>query len=402
MKKDKSTTLLALTAAAVMLPGISPKANANPMDPATTFDYKFSNYEEGKQATDKIKKSPRYSIDAHQFKFKTPVLTDAEVGFTAVHESMSGASPWYIQAVDYVDEANPNQIKTKAVVAMSGATIDEERNEIGASFRSFNKELNSETTFSAGYSEENDYRSLSFGFSGAFYVNQQLTTLEYGVNTSKDYIDATDPNKEKVDYLVRPTNEMKNRLGLFVGGSHILTKNTLIGTTLSYALVDGYLSDPYKQAWIVSESVKVKDSRPYWNEQFALTLTLREFFPKADGALHVDYRFYTSTWKLDSNTLELAWYQNLGDGWQLIPSVRLYDQSQAQFYAPYYATRRSDGYYSSDYRLSDFSATSGQLKVQKTFDAYKASLSYEKYDSSGDNPALVSYDFISLGISTKF
>lgn len=397
MKKDKSTALLALTAAAAILPGLSTTAVANPMDPATTFDYKYSNYEEGDQTSNTTKKVSRYSIDAHQFKFKTPVLTDAEIGFTAVHESMSGASPWYIKRVD-----------GKAIVAMSGATISEERNEIGASYRSFNKELNSENTFSAGYSDENDYRSLSFGFSGAFYVNQQLTTLEYGVSTSKDYIDATDPNHES-GALVRPTNEMKNRLGLLVGASHILTKNTLIGTTISYALLDGYLSDPYKQAWIATPivdnedaGIRVKDSRPYWNEQLAITLMLRQFVPQANGALHVDYRFYTSTWKLDSSTLELAWYQNLGDGWQLIPSVRLYDQSKAEFYAPYYTSTRVDGYYSSDYRLSDFSANSAQLKVQKTFDAYKVNLSYETYDSSGDNPALVSYDFISLGVSTKF
>lgn len=400
MKKDKSTALLALTTAAALLPGISTITNANPLDPATTLDIKSTFYTEGDQPGIGGEPSTRrYSIDAHQVKFKTPVLTDAEVGFTAVHESMSGASPWYIYKGD----------DDKPVLVMSGATIEEERNEIGASYRSFNKTLNSESTFSAGYSEENDYRSLSFGFSGAFYVNQQLTTLEYGVNTSKDYIDATDPYFNSSPTLTRPTNEMKNRLGLFVGASHILTKNTLIGTTISYALLDGYLSDPYKQSMILNQidsdlpGTKVRDSRPYRNEQLAATLMLRQFFPKANAALHVDFRVYTSTWDLNSGTLELAWYQNIPGGWQIIPSIRLYDQSQAKFYAPYYEHARVDGYYSSDYRLSDFSATSGQLKVQKTFaNNYKINVSYETYDSSGDNPALVSYDFLSIGGSFTF
>jgi len=154
---------------------------------------------------------------------------------------------------------------------------------------------------------------------------------------------------------------MKNRLGMLVGASHILAKNTLISGTLSYALLDGYLSDPYKLASVAGNLVK--DNRPYWNEQLALTLSFRQFFDEANGALHVDYRFYTSTWNLDSNTLDLAWYQNLGHGWQLIPSVRAYKQTKAEFYQPVYDTTRTDGYYSSDYRLSAFSANSAELKV---------------------------------------
>ena len=388
MKKDNSKVLLALTSAAMILPGISKNVHASPIDPSTTFDYKFSHYEEGSlPASEGQGAQKRYTVDANQFKFKTPVLTDAEITITGVHESMSGASPWYI-----VPDGD------KALQIMSGATIEEERNEVGAAYRSYNKETNSETTFSTGYSKENDYRSLSFGFSGAFYVNQQLTTLEYGVNTSKDYIDASEPNKTTPP---RPTNEMKNRLGMFAGASHIVTKNTLVGATFSYALIDGYLADPYKRAFIVGTG-PVNDSRPYWNEQFALSLMLRQFFPNLNGALHADYRFYTSTWNVDSNTLELSWYQNLGNGWQIIPSIRTYKQTKAEFYQPYYLTTRVDGYYSSDYRLSDFSANSGSLKLLKAFDSYTVNISYEKYDSSGSNPGLISYDFYSLGVSKKF
>ena len=389
MKKDnKSTVLLALTTAAMILPGISKKVDANPLDQLTKFDFKYSLYEEGSQPKSiyQPKAVDRYSIDVAQFKFKTPLSTTSEIGFSAVNESMSGASPWYVvQGAD-----------GKAVQIMSGATIDESRNEIGASYRNFHKDSNSETTLSAGYSTENDYRSMSLGFSGAFYVNQQLTTLEYGINASKDDIDASDADQ----YPNRPTNKTKDRFGLVFGASHILTKNTLLGASFSYAYLDGYLSDPYKLAFVAG--APVNDNRPDWNEQFALSLMLREFFPKANAALHVDYRFYTSTWNLDSGTLDLGWHQNFGDGWQIIPSLRFYDQSKAEFYSPYYDTTRADGFYSSDYRLSDFSAKSSQLKLLKTFDKLSVNLSYEKYDSSGSNPGLVNYAFYSFGISKIF
>ena len=395
MKKDKNTVLLALTTAAMILPGISKKADANPIDPATTFDYKFSVYEEGALPSNAFsdKSQKRYTIDANQFKFRTPILNDSEITLTGVQESMSGASPWYV-----IPELDDNgNLTGKSIQVMSGATIEEQRSEIGGAFRSYNKNNNAETTISAGYSSENDYRSLSFGFSGAFYLNQQLTTLEYGVNTSKDYIDATQPTRFTP---TRPTNELKNRLGMFAGVSHVLTKNTLVGATISYALLDGYLSDPYKQSYVVNKLVR--DSRPFWNEQIALTLMLRQFFPSVNGALHVDYRNFSSTWKVGSQTIDLAWYQNIGNDWQLIPSVRTYQQTKAEFYQLYYETTRVDGYYSNDYRLSDFSANSVQLKLQKTFETFKINVSYEKYNSTGDNPGLVSFDYYSLGLSKKF
>ena len=60
-----------------------------------------------------------------------------------------------------------------------------------------------------------------------------------------------------------------------------------------------------------------------------------------------------------SHTFELAWYQTLFDRLLIVPSVRYYSQGQADFYAPFCAAPRRDGFRSSDYRLSAFGATRG-------------------------------------------
>lgn len=393
-KNNQPSALIALTTAALMLQGVSKKVEASDLDPTTTFDYKYSNYSEGELPADKLApggSADRYDIDIHQFKFKTPISEDTEITISGVQESMSGASPWFIIPVN-----------GKAVQVMSGATISESRSEISGDFHSYNK--SSDSALSISYSTENDYRSFGFGYSGSFQFNQKQTSINYGINTAKDYIDASDP--DLYPDLPRPVGKTKDRLGLILGFSQVLTKNTLVGASFGYNALSGYLSDAYKQAWIVNvgddELNTVQDSRPDKHNQGSLSLMLREFFPKANAALHVDYRHYTSDWNVDSDTLELAWYQNLGKGWQLIPSYRFYQQTQAEFYRPFYTQKRNDGYYSSDYRLSDFSSNSGSIKVAKKFDKFNIDLAYETYEATGDNPGLISYEFISLGMGYKF
>jgi Protein of unknown function (DUF3570) len=402
MNTEKSTALLALTTAALMLQGVSNSAAASSSaENITAFDYRYSHYAEGVIAAENLAggstDAERYEIDIHQFSFKTAITEDTSIQISGVQEAMSGASPWYI-----VSDANNNPI-----VMMSGATIDEQRSEIGLGFSSMS--ARTENTLSAGYSTENDYRSLSFGYSGAMNFHNKLTTLSYGINTAKDYIDATDPEHDLIYavagndgvYQPRPTDEIKNRLGMSLGLSRVLTKNTLVNASISYALLDGYLSDTYKLA-VIKDLRLTRDARPDSNAQLATNLMLREFFPRLNAALHLDYRFYSNDWEVESHTASISWHQNLGAGWQLIPTARAYEQTAAAFYQPFYTQMRNDGFYSSDYRLSDFSATSGQIKLLKTFEKFSINIAYESYEATGDNPALISYDFYTLGMGWKF
>jgi hypothetical protein len=385
-KDNQQSALIALTTAALMLQGASKKVEASTFEPITTFDYKYSNYSEGSMPSDKVAigSVDRYSIDIHQFKFKTPITEDIEISVSGVQEAMSGASPWYILP----DENG------KAIQVMSGATIEEKRSEISGEFRSYNK--NSDSALSLSYSTEDDYRSFSFGYSGSFQFNQKQTTIDYGINTSKDYIDAVDSDI----YTTRPVEETKDRVGIVLGFSQVLTKNTLVGISLGYNAFHGFLSDAYKLAYVQGDFVQ--DSRPDTHNQASLNLMLRQFFPSANAALHLDYRRFSSDWNIDSDTVELSWHQNFGKGWQFIPSIRHYQQTQAEFYRPFYLQARNDGFYSADYRLSEFSSTSGSLKIAKKFEKFTINISYESYDTSGDNPGLINYQFYSLGMGYKF
>lgn len=384
--QEKKSTLAALSSAAMLLTTLADPASANPPDQKTNIAYRYSSYSEGAMAAEDVVVGSleRYDIQVHQLSLKVPVSTDTEISIGAVSETMSGASPWYVV---------PNA-EGKPVQVMSGATIDESRNELSADFRSYNTAT--ETTLSLSFSTENDYSSLAFGYSGQWRMLQKRGTLSWGISGSRDFIDATDADL----YPDRPVEEVKSRIRGFLGYSIVMTRNRLFGVNLGVTALDGYLSDAYKQVWVANEIVR--DSRPDVQNQFGASFMLRQFLPEAKAAIHADLSFYSNDWEVNSETLDLAWYQNLGRNWQLVPSFRYYHQTAAAFYLPYYVNQRADGYYSSDYRLSDFSSYSGRFKVMRNWNTVSVNLQYETYTSSGDHPALLSYDLISLGVGASF
>lgn len=389
----KSNKLLSLGAAALVLNGVAPLASANPPDGKTTVDLRVTSYTEDViPAGYLMMGSPdRYSIDVVNLKFKTPTSDDSEISGYVISESMSGASPMYV--MPYGDEY---------VQVMSGATIDESRTEVGADFRKYHGDT--ESTFSASISSENDYESFAVGYSGAWRFNANQTTFSYGLNGSRDTIDASHPETDPA----RPVDESKLRFGGFVGITQAASKTTLLSATFGLSAMDGYLSDAYKKALVLASDDEgnllglVHDARPDHQNAMNLGLSLREFFPLVNAAAHLDYSFYNNDWDVNAHTITAAWYQNLGHGLQLIPSVRFYSQTAAEFYAPTFYEARQDNFYSSDYRLSEFTAVSGGIKLAGTWGKYRANLSYERYEADGDHPGLVKFDHIGLGLGMSF
>ena len=380
----KASTLLALTASALALPGIAPVAHADAPPAESTIGYRISTYEE-----DDLPKSAllsgsleRYDITVNQLQWVTPIGGNYSVSLRGSHESMSGASPWYTLATP-----------ARVAVVMSGATISEDRTDINASGRRYLD--NGTVGLSVGYSDENDYESLSGGLDAERHFNDNLTTLAGGFSFSSDDISPTDAD---IARYRRVKDASKQSRSVFVAVSQVLNQNSVIQTGLSYTHLSGYLTDPYK----------LYDVRPDSRSQFAWTTAWRQFIPVANAALHADYRFYHDDFGINSHTLELEWYQNFGDNWRVVPGLRYYTQSAADFFRPGNIITTQPR--SSDYRLSAYGAVSGGLKVQVDIDKFTLSLAGERYHSSdkfatweGDSsPALVDFTRLSLGIDYRY
>ncbi len=388
----RTPKLSALTSAALAIPGLA--------QAELQTDYLYSHYEEGDLSAGNSASgsaSERYTIDSHLFRVGGNLgAGDANLNLTL--ETMSGASPWWVQP-----DANG-----KPVQVMSGASIDEERVDIEASYGLQFGQI--EPVFKAGYSSEEDYQSVNVGVEAQYTPEGGVYSASAGIGYSDDRIEPTEGGSAQYPDRIRSAD--KNSLTAYAGLSWIIDAQTVLQTVFSYSRHDGYLTDPYKRAYFVSVANAVPESRPDGRQSWTLTARWRHYLPALAAAVHVDYRYFQDDWEIESHTVELAWQQRIGESWRVSPALRWYSQSQAYFYAPYYADFRDDGFASSDYRLSPFGALSARLDVRKSLDAHwEVGGGVEVYDASGDyairsvgveNPGLVQYYNVQARVSYRF
>lgn len=396
--KNKANALTALASAALALPGISGNVQAAPLS-SPTLEYKASHYREDDIEDDKLAGSEgeRYRIDTHQLRYSTPLSRVTDLSVDLMVESFSGASPWYVQP-------DPDG---EPIVVMSGASIEESRVDVQAA-GSYHFAGNHEVNVALGASKEDDYQSVNVSVGGARQFYNEQITLSGGVGYSDDELS---PHEAGPLYPKRASEGEKDSVTAFGGVSVVLNPLTMVQGSLSFNRQSGFLSDPYKEAWIVSAANTVADSRPDSRVAWALSMKLRHFLKRIKAAVHADYRYFDDDWDVQSHTLELGWLQNLPQDWRLETSVRWYSQTGAYFYAPYYFTPRSDGLASSDYRLSPFGAISFRLAAVKSIGDWELNVQYEWYQAdksyaletvSVENPALVEFDSISIGLKHTF
>ncbi len=381
MGTSKPSTILALTSAAMSLPGI---AATQPVQ--SEISIKTSSYHEDDLAAEDILlgSKERYEIDVHQFRLLTPVADAWSIGVDVSRETMSGASPW----------GTVTGLGGESSLIMSGATISEKRTEVAVSATHYKQA----SSYSVGliHSDENDYEAKAIQIGGEWDLNNRQSTLSLGLSYSSDDIEPTD-----AEMFGRTTEESKHAHSMSIGWTQVIDRTSVLQFGAGITRQSGYLSDPYK----------LRDVRPDEKLAWNVNLRYRRYFDNLNAALHLDYRYYSDDFDIDSHTLNLAWYQNLGARFQLGPNVRYYSQNEADFYLSVddYSLPTTT-YQSSDYRLSAYGAYTFGLKaifneinwsVNLSIDRY---ISAEKYGlSDGDgHPALLSFNMASLGFDIRF
>jgi hypothetical protein len=396
---EKKGVLAVLTTSALLLPGL-----ARAQEERWSVDYAYSLYSEEDADSSKVNagSSERYDIDTHLLSLKGPITGRLDFGVDLVHETMSGATPYFVEP-----DANG-----EPVLVMTEASVEDQRTDLNlhGTYYYDTARLN----LQGGYSVEDDYSAINFGLGTEHDFGEKNTTLSWGLGVSLDDIDPT-PDDDPI--TPDPDSESKRTISVFGGWSQVMGRSSVFQTVLSYQNGSGFLSDPYKLVSIAG--VNLPDDRPDSRSQYAVLARLRRHFESVTGTAHLDYRFYYDDWGILSHTAELAWYQSLfSDVLFIIPSVRYYTQSQADFYAPFFTTGLGAGENaSSDYRLSPYGALSGKLRVETHISdwpfhmAWKLGASYEHYQSSAslaagsvdvENPGLVSFNVIMINLSARF
>jgi hypothetical protein len=360
--------------------------------PEDAADYRFTHYDENPLPLDKLAFGDprRYEIDSHQFRLVKNAGDSYTLELGYLYETMSGSSPWYAEP----GPEGPLQV-------MSGATIRERRNQADLSLA---YRRNDHThRGSIGYSAENDYSALYASYAGEKDSEDGLRTILWGASYSDDDLTPTDALT-----FGRVQHAERYSVSASLGITQVLNRNAVIQSGVSVTRHSGFLSDPYKQVWIDREVLN--DSRPDKRTMFAWTTKFRQFLQRSKAALTLDYRFFRDDWKITAHTLETAWRQPLGEGWEIAPSIRYYTQKSPGFYAPWFIERPGDGLWSSDYRLATFGALSYRLNINFRQERWSLSAGAEYYNSdeslalSGtpeNTPALVDFWRLTLGLNFK-
>lgn len=437
--KPRSNALRTLTAAALALPGLMQgTAQAADGDEAT---FEYHHYEEGQRDLDgqtyrDLKLKPlqadslatgirgsivdrwKFGLDYSQDTWSgaTPVTTAPHAAIAA--QIFSGASiPSYYSAdpkhrpivINY-DRRFLSYVRDPKLVDIMGSASPETRRQVSSKVGYEWDTLAINT--GGGISDEPDYKSWFVNTDGKLDVNQKLTTLSWGASYTTSNIAASLEANNAADWgnytdqirLKDGENTLygtRHDTAADIGVTQIIDRDTLLSASLGYTHSSGYLSDPYKATLLAFDDpnqfldssrlrfVQLKgvlEQRPTIRDQWTFDAHYLQYLPGTNTAVHLDYRFFHDDWGIDAHTLNLSVYQPLGGGWMVVPGLRYYTQSAADFYQPYFLFNQAFPYklprnpevppqidfsklpiqhFSSDERLSGFGSLTAQFALDK-------------------------------------
>lgn len=191
-----------------------------------------------------------------------------------------------------------------------------------------------------------------------------------------------------------------------LGLTQVINKNDLASTGIGLTRSSGFLSNPYKGAYVFLPStgdpnvlalnpgvtswsgVLELEHRPSLRNQFTWDTSYLHYFDGSNAAAQVHYGFFTDSWGIVASTFDAEWRQSLNGNWMLTPHIRYYTQKAADFYAPYFFANSlstlSNYYFSSDERLSAFGSISPGITLSEPLSrGLKLEVGLDYYQRSG-------------------
>jgi len=235
-------------------------------------------------------------------------------------------------------------------------------------------ENNWSVNYSGAVSVENDYRS----FSGAATVSKETDNKDYlfslGLAATHDEIFRVGAGDTPVPLSQIAENEVageaeRDTIDLIAGVTKVINRRTVGQVNLAYSVSNGYHTDAYKVFSVVDRATNLPiadssfyESRPGERKRTSITFKINHQLYPSNNTIHGSYRYYTDDWDVDSHTFDFNYRFNFANTNYLEPRIRLYTQSQANFYQNQFFVDDAGAsdpsvnfpkYISADYRLDD-------------------------------------------------
>src|ERR1700731_3866544 len=196
--------------------------------------------------------------------------------------------------------------------------------------------IHDKTQYNLSYtnSTERDYISNTTHFSLSQDMFGDLTTVTLGFTDSRDKVGENNGTAfvPKISWLGHA--ESRSYEG---GVSQVITKNLIAGATLEVITDQGLLSNPYRSIRYLDPSVPLGYSlgtQVYPNTRTSTAVEARaKYYLPYRAAASFSYRYFTDTWVIRANTIELGYTHPVADRFIFEGRVRHYNQSHANFYS---------------------------------------------------------------------
>ncbi len=286
-----------------------------------------------------------------------------------------------------------------AFVASSGASQSDVWANFVIGYNHSSENRNDLWSAKASVASEYDYFSIGIGGSYSKLFNQKNTEIGLSGNVYFDSWNAIYPFELRpfgingdglndpffsvnniignADYS--PTFNEFNRKGrnsysLGLSLSQILSKYIQGTLVLDFIKQDGLLSTPFQRVYFADkedsfiENFHLADAiEQLPKTRFKTALGGRlHFFLNETFVLRTYYRYYFDDWGIKSHTASFEIPVKISDKFTLYPSYRFYNQSSADYFAPYEEHLSSEIFYTSDYDLSKYKADQFGLGVTYT------------------------------------
>jgi len=209
-------------------------------------------------------------------------------------------------------------------------------------------------------STENDYRSFSPAISGSWDFAERNTTLSWAASW---FFDRMSPQGVWAKLGGGEKRVQSYTLGL----AQTLTPLTLVGLTANGIRTTGYIGHPYNPVATLHSGL-IAEALPEAKDALAVSGQVVQGWHLGErlGSVNAEYRWYTDSWDLRSQTLTLQFSQYVGETTVLRLQGRYYTQTGAAF-AQTDLYEGNEAYRTADIRFHRFQSWLAGLKVSSEF-----------------------------------
>ncbi|TGV01111.1 DUF3570 domain-containing protein [Flavivirga rizhaonensis] len=273
--------------------------------------------------------------------------------------------------------------------ASSGASSSDLWANLTGSYSHSSDDRNDIWSAKVSISTEYDYFSIGFGGSYTKLFNEKNTELSINTNVFIDTWNAIYPtelrpftnggnglndnlftnntitgNSNYNPIFSKFDNEGRQTYALGFSFSQILHKNIQSSLALDLVQQQGLLSTPFQRVYFADiadsfiNNFQLADAiEQLPDNRFKIAIGGRlNWYLNETFTLRTFYRYYFDDWGITSHTASIEVPIKITDKFTLYPSYRFYNQTAADYFAPYEMALSSNEFYTSDYDLSEYSA----------------------------------------------